>query len=217
MMRLFTCALSLAMLLPLSSSADQSPFLERARELKAAHGVAMVVLARSTLEEVVLRGNMDPPVPAEGEPAPFGVFVTLVKNGSVRGCFGSMEPRGRTLEQLTVEAAMGAARFDVRSKPLRQSEVASVQVIVSIVGPTVPVVDISEVDAKRQGLLVRSGDRASVLLPGEAKTAGWALKRSLRQVGIKRTDPREMYRFRTVTVYERKATRARRAPKQENP
>ena len=113
-----------------------------------------------------------------------------------------MEPRGRSLEDLVTEAAVGAARFDPRSKPVRAGELEQIQVILSIVGPMVPVVSVSEVDPKRMGLLVRAGSRGSVLLPGEAKTARWEYERNLRQAGIRKGEPIEMFRFRTVTVYE---------------
>lgn len=196
-----------ALLLPMAATADESPFLERARALEATHGIYLVRIAREVITRVVEEGEIEPtPRSAAERPTPsrFGLFVTLVKNGKVRGCYGSMEPRGQTLEDLVVDAAVGAARFDHRSAPLRADELAHVQVIVSIVGPTVPVLSMSEVDAKRMGLLVRaSRDRSSVLLPGEAKTASWQLTRSLRQAGIRRGEPYEMFRFRTVTVYER--------------
>jgi AMMECR1 domain-containing protein len=185
--------------------ADHSPFLEQARGLKATDGNRLVKLARQTLIGAVERGEFDPNVDMREKPsvAPFGVFVTLVKNGHVRGCYGSMEPRGKTLDELVIEGAVGAARFDPRTRPLSPAELNQVQIIVSIVGPRVPVLTMTEVDPKIHGLLVRNGDRTSVLLPGEAKTASWQLKRSLRQAGIRPGDPREMFRFRTVTIYER--------------
>lgn len=199
-------AVLLALACALPARADDSPFLRQARALAGTDGHRMVVLARDTLTRVVQDGVLDPeiPTPAAGRtPAPFGVFVTLVKGTTVRGCYGSMDPVGKTLEELVVEAAVGAARFDPRSRPLGAAELGRVQVILSIVGPTVPVLTMSEVDPKREGLLVRSGSRSSVLLPGEARTSTWQLRRSLRQAGIRAGEPVEMFRFRTVTVYER--------------
>ena len=203
-------ALLVVMLLSASAGTQDrqvshSPFLEQARTVAATHGKALITLARQALTRAVSHGDLEPRLASlkGGQtPAPFGLFVTLVKQGHVRGCWGTMEPHGPTLEELATEAAIGAARFDHRSKPLSQHELGQVQVIVSLVGPMVPVLTIDEVDPKTHGLLVRSGERASVLLPGEAKTASWQLRRSLRQAGIKRKDPREMFRFRTVTIYE---------------
>ena len=186
--------------------AEESPFLQRARALAGIEGPRLARLARTILTRVVADGDLDPDVPvpeAKQVPAPFGIFVTLVRGGHVRGCFGTMEPLGKTLEALVTEATLGAARFDRRSAPLRPAELERTQIILSVVGPPTPVITMSEVDPKRHGLLVRAGDKSSVLLPGEAKTASWQLRRSLRQAGIRRGQTYEMFRFRTVTVYER--------------
>ncbi|MFT7621105.1 MAG: AMMECR1 domain-containing protein [Myxococcota bacterium] len=200
--------LPLILLTTLPAAADESPFLERARALKASHGAYLSRVARETIEMVVDEGNLEPQPSSLSKtttPAPFGIFVTIVVGSKTRGCFGTMESRGKTLEELIVDAAIGAARFDPRVTPLRQDELARALIIVSIVGPSVPVLAMSEVDSKRNGLLVRApGDRNSVLLPGEARTTGWQLKRSLRQAGIRRGEPYEMFRFRTVTIYERR-------------
>ncbi len=207
MNRLRASILSLSLMgLSFSAQADESPFLEQARLLKSTDGIRLVRMARQIIETVVLEGQLDPAIPvpeAKRKAAPFGLFVTLVKGKETRGCYGSMEPTGRTLEALLVEAAVGAARLDPRSRPVHQRELDQIQVIVSIVGPTIPVVDISEVDPKREGLLVRKGEKHAVLLPGEAKTSRWQLKKTLRQARIRRNEPREMFRFRTVTIYER--------------
>ena len=195
--------IALALLLPGASTAHEAPFAATARLVVARHGADLLRLARQTLVTVVDRGVIDPPIPVppqDQHPAPMGVFVTLVRNGTVRGCFGSMDPQGKTLEALVVEAALGAARFDPRSKPVRQAELSELQVILSLVGPTVPVLSIAEVDAKHQGLMVRAGEKRSVLLPGEAKTASWSLRRNLRQAGIRRREHYEMFRFHTVTL-----------------
>jgi AMMECR1 domain-containing protein len=188
-----------------SAGTAESPFLQEARTLAAIDGPRLVRLARRVLHKVVVLGNLNPSVEAHHgrrKPAPFGLFVTLVRNRQVRGCFGTMVPTGRSMEALVTEAALGAARFDPRNRPIRRRELADLQIILSFVGPTIPVMSMSEVNPKTMGLLVRAGQRNSVLLPGEAKTAGWQLKRSLRQAGIRRGEPIEMFRFRTVTVYE---------------
>lgn len=188
-----------------AASASEPPFVAEARGVVAEHGQGLLTLARRTLEEVVDRGIIDPEltIPAAAQtPAPFGLFVTLVRGGVTRGCYGTMDPLGKSLERLVMDAAVGAARFDPRSRPIRQDELRDLQIILSFVGPTVPVLTAAEVDPKRHGLMVRSGERRSVLLPGEAKTASWSLKRNLRQAGIRRAERYEMFRFRTVTLYE---------------
>ena len=188
-----------------ASAIERSPFLERALAVKATQADRLVDIARRTLTRVVRDGKLEglAQPPSDEAPAAVGVFVTLVnRRGVTRGCFGSMEPMGRSLTELVRDAAVGAARYDQRVRPLAEAELPNIQIIVSLVGPQVPVIAMSEVDPERHGLLVRAGDRHSVLLPGEARTSRWQLRRSLRHVGIRRTDPYQMFRFRTVTIYE---------------
>lgn len=205
--------------LPTTDTGVETPFEGAARVVVAEQGPRLLTLARATLERAVIHGDTEPHLPpGRGGPAPFGVFVTVVqprpngKPGQTRGCFGNMESRGLTLDELVEEAALGAARFDPRVRPISAAELPGLQIIVSFVGPTIPVMTVSEVDPKRQGLLVRAGDRRSVLLPGEAKTATWQLRRSLRQAGIRRGQPYEMFRFQTETLYEPQRTAVRGLP-----
>ena len=51
--------------------------------------------------------------------------------------------------------------------------------------------------------MVRSGSRAAVLLPGEARTASWQLQEAKRQAGIGLQEPVELFKIHTLTVYER--------------
>ncbi len=211
-------ALATLAALAVASAPVETPLEGAARVVVAERGPALVQRARVTLERAVLTGDTEPRVAHRvGDLAPFGVFVTVVapgpdgRPGETRGCFGNMESRGRTLDELVEEAALGAARFDPRVRPIAARELPGLQVIVSLVGPTVPILTVSEVDPKRQGLLVRAGDRRSVLLPGEAKTATWQLRRSLRQAGIRRGEPYELFRFQTVTLYETPSQTHRRS------
>ena len=70
--------------------ASEPGFVSTARVVVARHGSDLMALARATLDGAVLRSELDPVVPMPGTPAPFGVFVTLVKDQETRGCFGSM-------------------------------------------------------------------------------------------------------------------------------
>lgn len=178
-------------------------FRETADPVAALEGRALVRLARAALEAAV-RGEPlpDPPPEASREPAPFGVFVTAVRNRKVRGCFGRMDPGGASLAEMVVEAAHGAARLDVRNKPIAPGELGSINLIVSLVGPAEPVESIGGVDPWTMGLLVRADTRSAVLLPGEARTARWQLAESRRKAGIAPSESVQMFRFPTLTLIE---------------
>jgi AMMECR1 domain-containing protein len=177
-------------------------FKEAAQVAVMDEGRSLVALARKALEAAV-RGEPLPEVQVRAdEPAPFGVFVTVVRNRKVRGCFGFMDPGAQSMAAMVVDAAHGAARLDVRNRPIAQAELADSDIIVSIVGPAEPIESIAAIDPFTMGLLVRSGTRAAVLLPGEARTAQWQLAEARRKAGIAPTDQVQLFRFPTITLIE---------------
>lgn len=132
-----------------------------------------------------------------------GIFVTLVKSNQVRGCYGTLFPDGRDLYASIHEFVVTAATADFRHPPVRASELKDIVIVISFIGAIEPVSNISEIDPKTDGLLLRSGSHAAVLLPGEARTASWQIKEAKRQAGLQANENAELYRIHTATLYER--------------
>ncbi|MBI2265366.1 MAG: AMMECR1 family protein [Armatimonadetes bacterium] len=111
-----------------------------------------------------------------------GVFVTLEKKGKLVGCRGTLSPARPYLYQEIVESALAAASRDPRFQPLRSSDLPGIRMIVTIVGEAMNLSDFSGHDPLIFGLCARSGDKAGVMLPGEApstdKQMAWCRKRA---------------------------------------
>ena len=108
----------------------------------------------------------------EGPPAPppdaelleaRGVFVSLHVRGRLRGCLGHVEA---DLPLVTATATMAAAvtREDPRFPPVRPDELEGMEVEVSVLSPLRPIAP-DEVVPGRDGLMIRRGPRAGLLLP----------------------------------------------------
>ena len=94
-------------------------------------------LARRALEASVCRGEV-PEARRPRDPLlrrPAGVFVTLVRQGCVRGCMGALDPVEATAGDDIIRATVLAATEDRRYAPIRPSEVGGLDILVSIVGP----------------------------------------------------------------------------------
>lgn len=108
-------------------------------------GRLLLCLARnaiaSRLEQVPLHL---PAAPELDEPA--ATFVTLTRDGQLRGCIGSLEAR-RSLGEDVAENAISAAVRDPRFAPLRADELPSVQVEVSRLTPPEPLPCANEAEA----------------------------------------------------------------------
>ena len=168
------------------------------------HGLLRV--ARTVLEQTVNESSSTLPAgvlePSLELQASTGVFVTLVRKGKVRGCYGSLYPEGIDLLSQVREYTAAAATRDFRHLPVHPSELNEIVIIISFIGPLEPISSIHEVDPKTEGLLIRTGNARAVLLPGEARTASWQLQEARRQAGISSREPVELYKIHTVTLYE---------------
>lgn len=207
-----TVAFFLLVGIPADASFDPIDAFRRASaDASLCHEI--VALARRGLEDTVLRGVTSRPFTPRHAllKRPAGVFVTLVKDGKVRGCMGALDPVEATVCADIVRAAVLAASEDTRYPPLRPSELARIEPVVSIVGPRRPVQSLGQLDPLRLGLFVEREGRGGVLLPGEALSAGWQVSECKRKAGIPPRGQVAMYVFSTV-VFQERARAQRRNP-----
>ena len=106
-----------------------------------------------------------------------GVFVTLTKNGVLRGCIGfpyPVMPLGDAIEHTAGAAALEDPRFP----PVRKNEIAEITVEVTILSVPVsmtcdPKDRPAHVEVGRDGLIVRGMGTSGLLLPQVATEYGW--------------------------------------------
>ena len=101
---------------------------------------------------------------------PGACFVTLDREGALRGCVGSLEVRRPLVDD--VEANARAAAFeDPRFPPLGREELAAIRVEVSVLGPLTEIRASCEDELVRQlvpgedGLVLVAGGRRATFLP----------------------------------------------------
>jgi AmmeMemoRadiSam system protein A len=101
---------------------------------------------------------------------PGATFVTLTRQGELRGCIGSLEAY-RLLDQDVRENARAAAFRDRRFAPLSAGELAAIRVEVSLLTPAEPISFATEEDAVRQlrpgidGVILESDRHRGTFLP----------------------------------------------------
>lgn len=167
----------------------------------------LVELARRAIEEYVKNGRVIPPPPPE-EMTPemkekAGTFVSLKKHGELRGCIGTFLPTQPNVAQEVIKNAIAAATQDPRFPPVQPQELPELTISVDVLSPPEPVKDLSELDPKRYGVIVRSGWRQGLLLPDleGVDTVEQQLAIAMAKAGISPGEPIEVYRF-TVRRYK---------------
>jgi AmmeMemoRadiSam system protein B/AmmeMemoRadiSam system protein A len=167
-------------LLDLRSSGDTAGGRERVvgygafavlspQALNANAGAVLLTLARSAIGEKL--GEPGRPLPqAAWLQQPGAAFVTLMRNGELRGCIGSLEAK-RPLRADLYENALGAAFRDPRFKPLTRAEWIDTRIEVSLLSPLERLRPASEaallamLRPGTDGLLIEYGHHRSTFLP----------------------------------------------------
>ncbi len=104
-----------------------------------------------------------------------GSFVTLEKNGNLRGCIGTMI--GQEPLYINVARMAHAAAFqDSRFPKLNAEEWKDVDVSISVLGPLSPCPDVKQVEIGKHGLLLKLGNNSGVFLPKVPVEQGWNLE-----------------------------------------
>lgn len=164
----------------------------------------LVQLARRTIETYVREGRVLAP-PPELTPemrARAGVFVSLHRQGNLRGCIGTIEPMQPNLAQEVIRNAISAATRDPRFLPLRAEELADLEISVDVLEPPEPIEGLEQLDAKTYGVIVQRGVRRGLLLPNleGVDTPQEQVAIALSKAGIRPSEPYRLYRF-LVTRY----------------
>jgi AmmeMemoRadiSam system protein A len=118
---------------------------------------------------------------------PAGAFVTLTRDGDLRGCIGSIQAV-EPLYKAVASSAVSAAFRDPRFPPLRPGELDALELEISVMGPIERVTNVEDIVVGRDGLIISRGPYAGLLLPQVATEYGWDrqtfLEHTCRKAGL---------------------------------
>jgi AmmeMemoRadiSam system protein A len=150
-------------------------------------------IARRALDRYLGAGQIPPEEGARGKlAAPGAAFVTLTKNGRLRGCIGYTDAVA-PLFKVVQECAVAAATEDPRFPPVSANELPSLRIEISVLTPLVPIRP-EEVQVGRHGLMVSKGRMRGLLLPQVPVEWGWDREMFLDQTCVKAGLPPSAWR-----------------------
>jgi len=167
-------------------------------------GGLLLEIARGTIESHLLGKPYSP-----GYPDSFrenrGVFVTLNKNGELRGCIGFPEPVMPLIEAIQ-QAAVSAASQDPRFPPLSAEELPQVKIEVTVLTPPKPLkAEPSDYPNKikvgRDGLIIEQGFRKGLLLPQVPVEWKWDETEFLSHTCLKAGLPKDAWKRKETKIY----------------
>jgi len=132
--------------------------------------------------------SRDPRLQAGGS-----AFVTITRQGQLRGCIGYVDPV-KPLAEAVAHCAAAAATADPRFPTVTPEELAHLEIEVSVLSPLRRIADPSEVQVGIHGLSISQSGCHGVLLPQVATELRWDRETFLRQACLKAGLPGDAWR-----------------------
>lgn len=129
-----------------------------------------------------------------------GAFVSIHKQGQLRGCIGTIAPTRNSLAEEIIQNAVSAALHDPRFSPIGPEELPWLEISVDVLGEPESIASEDELDVKRYGVIVSKGHRRGLLLPDldGVDTVEQQVAIAKRKAGIGPKEQVSLQRFQVV-------------------
>ncbi len=190
--------------LPRKKTANSNPVMEGKimdYTLNETQKNQLIEIARKTVRSYVTRREVpdfeitDPLLLEKG-----ATFVTLKKDGDLRGCIGHTEAHV-PLWRCVREMAMAACSQDPRFPAVREEELPALSYEVTVLTPLQKVEDLESIVVGRDGLMMERGYNRGLLLPQVPVEWNWNREEFLSHTAMKAGLSPDAWRDGSVTVY----------------
>ena len=128
----------------------------------------LVNLAKNTIESYIVNDeiiSIPNEISKEYLDNKAGVFVSIHKFGSLRGCIGTFLPITNSIAQEVINNAIKASTKDPRFEPIKKNELKYLEINVDVLSTPEDIDSKDMLDVKKYGVIVSSGYKRGLLLP----------------------------------------------------
>lgn len=167
----------------------------------------LLAISRKSVEMAVTGGELEwnSTDASENLLTEAAVFVTITRNGHLRGCVGSVVPI-QSLGAAVASAAHSAALKDTRFPPVKAEELPELAFEISVLSPFRRVSDAQQVKIGEHGLWIEKGRNQGLLLPQVATEHNWDRGTFLEQTCVKAGLPTQAWKEEDTEIYVFSAT-----------
>jgi len=118
-----------------------------------------ILLAKNAVERYIKEGEtISPPqdLPPEFFQKKSGIFITIKKEGTLRGCIGTFLPTKENIAQEIIANAISAASKDYRFGAVSKEELPLLSYTIYILNKPQAVSDLKELNPKEYGIIVKN-------------------------------------------------------------
>ena len=197
----------------LSGYAYRSSFLSYENTFGVGYGIAAihveqdpyVALAKMALEQYVrTRTILDSSRISKELQEPAAVFVSLKKNGQLRGCIGTIQPTKTCVGEELIANAIAAGTRDIRFPSVQKEELHLLTYSVDVLSEPEDIDSMDQLDPKRYGVIVGDGHHRGLLLPDleGVNSVEEQVGIALRKAGMDGDEPFYLQRFEVIRHHE---------------
>ena len=127
-----------------------------------------VKLAKKTIDSYVrdkITIKLPEDLPKEMTEKRAGAFVSLHKDGELRGCIGTILATTDCVGEEIIQNAISASTCDPRFAPVKDYELPFLDISVDVLSEPEDIESADELDVKKYGVIVSNGFRRGLLLP----------------------------------------------------
>lgn len=162
----------------------------------------LLALARKSVEHAIEERHAYEPPPGSTESLnqERGAFVTLRKEGALRGCIGystALKPLTMTVRDTATLAAIRDPRFPA----VTREELPRLEYEISVLSPLRRVLDIEQIMVGEHGLLIKNGENVGLLLPQVPVERNWDRTAFLEQTSVKAGLPPDGWRSEDTDIF----------------
>ncbi len=141
-----------------------------------AEKMELLHIARSTINEYIKNGrtpDIEVADLTDNLQLDCGAFVTLHKDGKLRGCIGRFDARD-PLYLVVQQMAISASTKDYRFPRVPEEEIDELEIEISVLSPMRKISSIDEIEMGRHGIYIKKGMSSGTFLPQVAVETGWS-------------------------------------------
>ncbi len=128
------------------------------------------------------------------------IFITAKKGNEIRGCMGTLKAQKSSLTEEIITNLQLAFTKDLRHRPIQKSELEGMEIYLTAIGNITSIKSLDSISPMKEAVLIRSGNKEAIVLPGEAKTQRYLIAFLKAKAGIKQNEPFQLYRLETTTL-----------------
>ena len=161
----------------------------------------LLKIARTTLEKHVRGGKIPEDIPHDEKLLEKrGVFVTLQKNDTLRGCIGYVEGI-KPIYEAVRDNAINASTNDPRFPPVKPEELDGIDIEITVMTPLEKIEDPEIIEVGKHGILIRKGWNQGLLLPQVATDYSWNREEFLAHTCMKAGLPVNAWKEKDTEIY----------------